>query len=395
MASKSDRQATEGSPKSRRSCERLRGSVLRDGRGCKSLEDRLRMFEAFFRHTITPLAFLDRSFNFIRVNQAYAKVDGKTPEDFVGRNPFTLFPDPQMQEIFQQVVRTGRPYRASNSPLAYPDGSSHMRYWIWQLTPLLDDAGNPEFLVLSLEDVTSQQRTVRELRHRAGQLQKLAMELSQAEDRERRRLAEVLHDDLQQVLAAAKFHLGICHSHLQSDDELHGLLSQVGDLLREAIEKSRSLSHELSPMVLYQSDLGETFEWLARQVQAKHGLNVRVEVRGRIEPQSEALRAFLYRAARELLFNVVKHAGTDEACLRLRCVRGRIRLTIADRGRGFDSKVTHAAEGFGLMSIRERVEMLGGRMRIRSRPGRGCILLLWVPDRPMSGTSYAPPATCL
>ena len=100
------------------------------------------MFEAFFRHTITPLAFLDRSFNFIRVNQAYAKVDGKTPEDFVGRNPFTFFPDPQMQEIFQQVVRTGRPYRASNSPLAYPDGSSHMRYWIWQLTPLLDDAGN-------------------------------------------------------------------------------------------------------------------------------------------------------------------------------------------------------------------------------------------------------------
>lgn len=386
MARKSNREATEGSPKSRRSYERLTIHPLRDEPACEGLvEGELRgrpeMFEAFFQHTITPLAFLDRSFNFIRVNDAYAKADGKMPEDFVGRNHFTLHPDTDMRELFLHVVRTRRPYRAHARPFTYPDGPQRVRYWNWQLTPLLDDAGEVQFLVFSLEDVTSQQGALQELRHRAAQLQKLAMELSQAEDRERRRLAEILHDDLQQVLAAAKFHLGILNSRLRDNEELRNLASQIVNLLREAIAKSRSLSHELSPMVLYQSDLGETFEWLARQVRAKHGLTVHVEVRGRIEPQSEPLRAFLYRAAQEMLFNVVKHAGVDEARLRLQCVRDRVWLTIADRGRGFDVKGVHAAGGFGLMSIRERVEMLGGRVRIRSAAGRGSVFLLSVPDR--------------
>lgn len=222
---------------------------------------------------------------------------------------------------------------------------------------------------------------LQELRHRAKQLQKLALELSQAEERERRRLAEILHDDLQQVLAAAKFHLGMLNSRVRDHEELKDIVDQIGSLLREAIGKSRSLSHELSPAVLYQSDLGDTFEWLARQLQAKHGLTVHVEVRGRIEPRSEPLRAFLYKAAQEMLFNVVKHAGVDEARLRLQKVRDRVWLTISDRGHGFDSKALQAAGGFGLMSIRERVEMLGGRVRIRSAAGRGSVFLISVPDQ--------------
>jgi PAS domain S-box-containing protein len=360
--------------------DRLQDEVARRVLAEGKLRGRSQMLEAFFQHTITPLAFLDRSFNFIRVNEAYAKADGKTPEYFVGRNHFILYPDPEMREIFLRVVRTRQPYRAHAKSFVYPDGPQRLRYWNWQLTPLLGDAGEVRFLVFSLEDVTSQQGALQELRHRAGQLQKLTLELSQAEDRERRRLAEILHDDLQQVLAAAKFHLGMLNSRIQGDGELRELATEAGELLREAIGKSRNLSHELSPAVLYQSDLGETFEWLARQVHAKHGLTVHVEVRGRIEPRSEPLRAFLYKAAKEMLFNVVKHAEVGEARLRVRRVRNRVWVTISDKGRGFDSKALHTAGGFGLMSIRERVQMLGGRVRIRSAAGRGSVFLLSVPD---------------
>jgi len=374
---------------------RLQDEVARRVLAEGKLRGRSQMLEAFFQHTITPLAFLDRSFNFIRVNEAYAKADGKTPEYFVGRNHFMLYPDPQMREIFLQVVRTRRPYRAHARSFAYPDGPQRVRYWNWQLTPLLGDNGDVKSLVFSLEDVTSEQTALQELRHRAKQLQKLALELSQAEERERRRLAEILHDDLQQVLAAAKFHLGMLDSRVRGNEELRELVGQIGSLLREAIGKSRNLSHELSPAVLYQSDLGDTFEWLARQLQAKHGLTVHVEVRGRIEPRSEPLRAFLYKAAQEMLFNVVKHAGVDEARLRLQKVHDRLWLTISDRGRGFDSKALHAAGGFGLMSIRERVEMLGGRVRIRSAAGRGSVFLISVPDQQVVVAAVATePARC-
>ncbi|MBP7053089.1 MAG: PAS domain-containing protein [Phycisphaerae bacterium] len=376
--------------------EELRATVRRlqdEAARRRLLESRLRrrsqMLEAFFLHTITPLAFLDQSFDFVRVNGAYAHADGKTPKFFVGKNYFALYPDAEMRGIFDRAVKTKRPYLAYARPLAGFGGARRVRYWNWQLTPLLNDSGGVRFLVFNLEDVTNQRETLHELVQRTRQLQKLTIELSQVEDRERRRLAEILHDDLQQVLAAARFHQGVLTARVRGDATLEDLAGQVGDLLKEAIGKSRSLSHELSPPVLYQNKLGETFEWLAQQFQATHGLLVRVEIRGRIDPQSETLRAFLYKAGREMLFNVVKHAGVPEARLRLRYVRGCVGLTISDRGRGFDPRVLGRAGGFGLLSIRERVQLLGGRMRIRTVPGGGSTFLLSVPDYEGEPTSRA------
>lgn len=373
----------------RSTIDRLQDEVARRVLAEGKLRKRSQMLEAFFRHTITPLAFMDRSFNFIRVNEAYAKADGKTPEYFAGRNHFMLFPDVQMREIFEQVVRTRQPYRAYARPFTYPDGPQRVRYWNWRLTPLLADSGEVRYLVFNLEDVTSQQQAIQELQQRAYQLQQLTLELSQAEDRERKRLAEMLHDDLQQVLAAAKFHLGMLNTRIRGDVHLQELVDQIGDLLKEAIGKSRGLSHELSPAVLYQSDLGETFEWLARQVEAKHGLIVHVEIRGRIDPRSEPIRAFLYKAAQEMLFNVVKHAGVTEARLRLQRVRGCVWLTISDRGRGFDPGTLGKTGGFGLLSIRERVQLLGGRMRIKSSMRKGSTFLISVPDQEIASSEGA------
>ena len=225
------------------------------------------------------------------------------------------------------------------------------------------------------------QRTA-ELQHRARQLQKLTLELSEAEERERKRLAEILHDDLQQVLAAAKFHLSVLSGRVKNDAASEQLTAQVKDLLGDAIGKSRSLSHELSPPGLAHNDLRETFEWLAEQVQAKHGLTVHLEVGDRIEVQSGPLKALLYRAAQELLFNVIKHARVREARLRLRRRRESIYLVVSDKGRGFDPQESGKTGGFGLLSIRERINLLGGRMKVRSTRGKGSTFLMVVPDAP-------------
>jgi PAS domain S-box-containing protein len=360
--------------------DRLQDEVARRVLAEGKLRRNSRMLEGFFQHTITPLAFLDANFRFVRVNEAYAKADGKSVDYFTGRNHFDLYPHDENRAIFEQVVKTKEPFRAYAKPFVYPDDPQRVTYWNWQLTPLLSESGTVESLVLNLEDVTKQQRAYQELERRARQLQHLALELSQAEDRERRRLAEILHDDLQQILAAAKFHLGILGGRIRADKSLREIIEQLNQMLKEAIDKSRSLSHELSPAVLYHGNLGETCEWLAQQVRAKHGLQVNVEVRDRVDANSEALKAFLYRTAQEMLFNVIKHAKSAEATLRLQRVRDQIWLTISDRGRGFDPRTLGRAAGFGLLSIRERVLLLGGRMKIRSAVGGGSTFLIAVPD---------------
>jgi PAS domain S-box-containing protein len=223
------------------------------------------------------------------------------------------------------------------------------------------------------------QRTA-ELEHRARQLQKLTLELSQTEDRERRQLAEVLHDDLQQMLAAAKFHLDILSKRIKGDPPEQTIALQVTHMLSDAIAKSRSLSHELSPAVLYHDDFAETLRWLAGQVQDKHGLTVHVDAFGPTALQSDALKGFLYKGAQELLFNVVKHARVKEARIRIRRLGCYVCLSVSDRGRGFDPQEVRQTAGFGLFSIVERVELLGGRMEIKSAKGKGSTFRIVVPD---------------
>jgi signal transduction histidine kinase len=211
----------------------------------------------------------------------------------------------------------------------------------------------------------------------------------QAEDRERKRLADILHDDLQQQLAAAKFHLGLLGNRIDGDASLREAIDRVGGMIKDAIAKSRSLAHELGPAVLYHGDFGEAIEWLARQIQAKHGLAVHVEVHGPVDGASDSIKVFLFRTAQEILFNVVKHAQVTEAAVRVRWRHGQLWLTISDHGRGFDPKALRQTGGSGLFSIRERVELLGGRMKIRSAPGRGSTFLIAVPDGDPSVTVAA------
>jgi len=229
----------------------------------------------------------------------------------------------------------------------------------------------------TLENRVAQRTT--ELRHRARQLQKLTLELSEVEERERRRIAVVLHEDVQQQIAGAKFHLGLLKNWAPQDAGRE-VIERVEEMLKDAIEKSRRLSHDLSPAALYMNDLGEVLRWLADRMRAQHGLRVAVAISGEATLRSEALTMFLFRAAQEMLFNVVKHARVHEAALRVRRRGRRVYLCVSDRGRGFDPQEFNETAGFGLLSIRERVELLGGRMKIKSTKGRGSTLCLVVPD---------------
>jgi PAS domain S-box-containing protein len=223
------------------------------------------------------------------------------------------------------------------------------------------------------------QRTA-ELEHRTRQLQRLTLELTQAQERERKHVAEILHENLQQQIAGAKFQLNLLNSQPRDDVSRHMTAARINQILNDAIGMSRSLSHELSPALFYGNDLGEALDWLAGEAEDRHGLTVRVHVSGAATLQSETLTVFLFRAAREMLSNVARHAGVHEAAVRLRRTGRYVGLCVSDRGCGFDLPDLQETVGFGLLSIRERVELLGGRTKIESVKGHGTRVRIVVPD---------------
>ena len=232
----------------------------------------------------------------------------------------------------------------------------------------------------TLEERIAERTLVAE--QRATQLRALASELALTEQRERRRLAQILHDHLQQILVAAKLKVGLLKKRIEIDDQ-RDRLQRVDELLDESIGVSRSLTVELSPPVLYDAGFTAALEWLARHMQEKHGFAVRVEAETDFEPATEDLRVFLFDAVRELLFNVVKHGGTSEAVLRLSVANeGDLEVIVEDEGVGMvlrdDESAIHES-GFGLFSIRERLELLSGRMEIDSSVNLGTRIVLSIP----------------
>jgi len=216
----------------------------------------------------------------------------------------------------------------------------------------------------------------RQVAERTASLRRLAAEVSLAEERERRRIAEDLHDHLGQALALLKIRL----RSLRGDAMFGGhdaALEELVALSDQAIRYTRGLTFELSPPILYELGLGPALEWLGEDTARRHGL--RVDVRD-ITPRKlpDDLKVMLWKSARELLHNVVKHARAHTVTITLECRDREVALTIADDGNGFDPALARRDAGaqFGLFSIEERLGQLGGRMDLETGPGRGTRVLL-------------------
>ncbi len=244
--------------------------------------------------------------------------------------------------------------------------------------------------VKGVYDVIMRQRAEQRLRaanaalkQRAAQLQALAVELTQAEQRERRRLAQLLHDHLQQLLVGARLRLGVLCRRNQ-DETVARAAAQVDEIIEQCLDESRSLTADLSPPVLYEGGLAAALEWLGDQMQRRYGLTTAVEADRQAEPADESVRVLLFQAVQELLFNVVKHAHVDRAQVTMtKTVNHETRIEVFDAGLGFDAAQIEARTtpngGFGLFSIRQRMAILAGHVEITGEPGRGTRAVIHVP----------------
>jgi len=210
-------------------------------------------------------------------------------------------------------------------------------------------------------------------------LRALAQELIVTEERERRQLAQALHDTVSQTLVLTNMRL----SSLRANTAFHGELDDTIALLDQIIDHTRTLTFELSPPILYELGLDAALEWLAESLEARYQLRIRVQCVAWRETLGDDLRAFLFTAIREVLLNVIKHAQAHRVTVKLRKDVASIVAVVSDDGIGFVPtllpNLRSDNSGFGLFSIRERLRHLGGHLDILSSPDHGTRVTLVVP----------------
>jgi signal transduction histidine kinase len=237
------------------------------------------------------------------------------------------------------------------------------------------------------QDIAGHTRTIRD-ENAEAQRRAATRAAESAEARERRALARDLHDALSQSLALAGTKLAAMRGEA-GGSSLAARLGEVQSLIANADERARTLTFRLSPPVLHDLGIVAAAEWLAEDLGHQFGLHVSVRDDGLLKPLGEEIREALFRSLRELLINVARHSQVDKAQVGLVREGEVLTVTVADGGIGFD--LSRRGAGFGLMSVRERLEELGGELEIESAPGLGTHARMIVPLSATEGSERPEP----
>lgn len=219
-----------------------------------------------------------------------------------------------------------------------------------------------------------------QLRQHQGKLRTMASQLVLAEERERRRVAEGLHDSICQLLWVAGLKLKMLSQNSSAADAEE--FEATEKLVNDALTEARSFTHQLSPPVLYEFGLEPALAKLTERLSEEYELDIAFEDDGQDKLIAEDVRVLLYRAVRELLVNAFKHANAGSVTVSISRNAHVVRIMVSDDGVGFDKDAVTTDErsgGFGLFSIRERFLDIGGQFDIESEPGHGTTATLEAP----------------
>ncbi len=385
--------------------ERVKLQAVRHG------EERFRLLVDSIREF--SILLLSPDGTVISWNPGTRLVEGYEAHEVIGRNHLEFFT--------AEDIRRGYPAQALQMAAAAgqhedegwrvrKDGS---KFWAnVVMTAMNDDAGKLNGFARVARDLTErkaaeeqlrkiavelEQRVserTRELRESQLRLRDLATELTLTEQRERRRLAGELHDYLAQLLVLIRIKIRQTSSHVKETAPT-SLLMEADRAIIDSLNYTRSLVAELAPPALQEFGLLEGFGWLAEQMQ-NHGLTVTVKKNIQHVVLDDDQAVLVFQSTRELLFNVLKHAGTNQAEVTIdRNSDGHLVVTVKDEGRGFNlDEMTGQSDErkrFGLFSVRERTEAMGGRLVVTSVPDQGTCAALIIPYWPADRRPVAQP----
>jgi PAS domain S-box-containing protein len=327
------------------------------------------------------------------VNEYAQNFFGYSAGEIVGRSVIgTIVPEidsagSDLRKMTQEITAHPEIHGAGENENMCKDGR---RVWVhWSIRAIRDELGQPKEFLCAGADMTQRKRLETEAQLYRRRLRALADRLTATEEQERRRVATQLHDTVIQTLSLSNIRLG----GVLAAVEKAGLSDQrdrvdgVRELLDKGITECRNLMADLVPSMLYEVGLAAAIRDFADKQSKLDGTPISVAGDDHPQPMNDALRGLLFQCARELIMNALKHAGACEILVSLSSADDHIQLQVRDTGRGFNlanlNETQHdAAEGgFGLFSIRERLDGLGGQLDIDAAPGKGTTATVRVPVR--------------
>lgn len=305
-----------------------------------------------------------------------------------------LHPDdvPRVMRANERSVATGVPY--DEVARWY---HRLRKKWVWLRTmsqPVFNERGELTHFNGVCIDVTARKQAEQQLVEQRRQLRALVSQLAVAEEHERRRIADGLHDDISQLLAAARLKLSLLATATDMR-KARGLARDAGDYLDRMIKTTRSLAFELASPVLHRFGFEPALEDLCEKMSAQHGIRFAFKAQMQAATLPDDVQTLVFHAVRELMRNVVRHARASRATVDIR-TRGRsLILTVQDDGVGFAESRLMASgpdRGFGLFSVRERMKHLGGRFSVTRTAPHGTRITLAVPlTEPVGSTVQGAP----
>jgi len=331
------------------------------------------------------LLVLDQDLRVVSANQTFFRTFEVAREETEGRLIYELgnhqWDLPELRRLLEDIL----PHRSSfdNFEVEHQFERIGRRTMLLNARQIHRQSQGTQMILLAIMDITVRKEQDRRIQQHQRELATLTEELLLTEQRERRQLALLLHDSIGQSLAFSKREIGVLQKSVP--ENLREALEYVKQQIDDSIRQTRDLTFELSPTTLYTFGLEAAVEELAEQMAETGGWRLHFEATEEDKPLSEQIQVLLYRASRELLTNISKHAQATGVLIRIDRVNGNLRMVVEDDGKGFEiarlEEIIHQQQGFGLFSIRERLTHVGGRFALESQPGQGTKVTLVAPLR--------------
>jgi two-component system, NarL family, sensor histidine kinase UhpB len=312
----------------------------------------------------------------------------ENPDELLGRSALELIAEPDRARAAANLEHTMARGVLDNEPyeLVRADGSTYPGEL--SAAVLQDSDGTPAGFVAAVTDVTERRRTEAAIGDYQHRLRQLTTERILVEERERRRIASELHDGIGQALAVVKMTVETECAELPPDSSVAAALGELSPVLADAIRGTRSLTWALASPLLHEMGLSAALEALSEQTEEKHHIEIVYEDLGLsgVHPNAD-VSTVVFQAVRELLLNVVKHAGARRVVITASAGEETAEVQVEDDGKGFDPAAVNLLsvdeQRFGLFAIHERIELMGGKLSIRSYEGRGTSVSVGFPREPV------------
>jgi PAS domain S-box-containing protein len=358
----------------------------------KKIEEALRQSERHYRSLIETmnegLSVVDKQSVMTFVNEQFCKMTEYNQKELVG-NELAILLDKENRKIFtkQWAARSKGDETAYEITLTRKDKTKV--HALVSPSPLYDEEGQFSGALGIFTDITDRKQAEEKLLSYQKQLRSLASELSLVEERQRRCIATELNDYIGQTLSYCKDKMKVLRQSAFTNNPGEAT-DEIIDLIEQTIEYTKSLTFQLGTPLLYEEGLESALKWLGYQFQKQLGLVFHFEDDQKPKPLNDETTILLYQAARELMINVSRHAKARNIYLSLQRDYKRVRIEVKDDGIGFDvSNIdphSSRTSGFGLFTIHERLQYLGGQFRVESKPGHGTRAVLSAPIKSLKKT---------